>query len=265
MAILIDLSGKKALVTAASKGIGFGIAEALMKAGAEVIISSRNENNLKEAAKRLSEKYGDNIYWFKADNRNLDDLTNLVKFIKEKFGALDIFVFNTGGPKPGQFMELNMAEWENAVKILLYPAVYLTKELAELMINRRWGRIVFSTSVAIKEPVKGLVLSNTVRISLAGLIRTLAKELGPFGITVNGIMPGYILTDRVKEIAKKRAANENKDIEQVINEMIINIPAGRMGKPIEIGYVITFLASDLASYINGAIIPVDGGLLNSSL
>lgn len=265
MGLEINLHNKTALITAASKGIGFGIAEVLAMSGAKIIITARHQDNLKNAAKKIRDKYGADISWFKADNTKTEDLRNLVKYVNDEMGGADIFVFNTGGPKPGKFLELNLNDWKQAVDILLYPAVYLTRQLVNKMIEKQWGRIIYSTSIAIKEPVMGLVLSNTVRVSLAGLIRTLSKELGPKGITVNGIMPGYIFTDRVKEIASKRAAERGVDINRIIEEMVINIPVGRMGKPKEIGYLVTFLASEYASYINGAIIPVDGGLLNSSL
>jgi len=264
MVLEIDLSGKSALITAASKGIGYGIADILAKCGADVIITARNEENLRKAAEDLKNKHGVDVYWVKADNTKLDDLSNLVNFV-EGLGGVDIFVFNTGGPKPGNFMDLDMKDWEDSVRILLYPAVYLTRALLRRMLDKGWGRIIYSTSVAIKEPMVGLVLSNAVRLSLAGLIRTLSKEVGGKGITVNGIMPGYILTDRVKEIAIKRAEDRGVTVDDIINEIVSRIPASRMGSPQEIGYLAAFLASDYASYINGAIIPVDGGLLNSSL
>jgi len=265
MGMEIDLTGKRALVTASSKGIGYGIAEVLVQCGAKVIITARNEDNLRRAAYRLTQEYGGDVTWFKADNTNINDLENLVNFLNDEYEGVDIFVFNTGGPRPGTFLELELEDWKKAVEILLYPAVYLTKKLIVNMTKRKWGRIIYSTSVAIKEPIRGLVLSNSVRVSLAGLIRSLSKEFGSKGVTVNGIMPGYILTDRVKEIASKRAEEKGINVEDVIKEMVIDIPAGRMGSPLEIGYIVAFLASDYASYINGAIIPVDGGLLNSSL
>lgn len=261
----IDLSGKKALVTASSKGIGKGIATALSIAGAEVLIVSRDSVRLKNTAKEIMERSGNKVMFVRADLTLEEDLASLVAEVRERFGGIDIFVFNTGGPRPGHFMELDMNDWENAVKLLLYPAVYLTKAFVEDMKNKRWGRIIYSTSVAIKEPVEGLVLSNTVRISMAGLVRSLAREYGPYGITVNAIMPGYIKTERIKEIAMKKARESNRDVEEIIRDMAKDIPAGRMGSPEELGYLAVFLSSDYASYINGAIIPVDGGLLKSSL
>jgi len=261
----IDLSGKHALITASSRGIGKGIAKILSVSGADILMVSRNIDRLSKAAEEIKKISSANVYYFKADLTRLEDLDKIIEKARELFGNVNIFVFNTGGPRPGYFNELNINDWKDAVNLLLYSAVYLTKAFIENMKNRRWGRIIYSTSIAIKEPVEGLILSNTVRISMAGLVRTLAKEYGAYGVTVNAIMPGYIETERIREIASKRAAEEGKSINEVISDMAKNIPCGRMGRPEELGYLVAFLASEYASYINGAIIPVDGGLLRSSL
>jgi 3-oxoacyl-[acyl-carrier protein] reductase len=263
--ISIDLNGKKALVTASSRGIGKGIATILSEAGAEVFIVSRDINRLREAAKGIEERTGNKVYFTTADLRSISDLEKLISRIREIMNSVDIFVFNTGGPKPGKLRDLEMEDWYNAVKLLIYPAVFLTKVFIEDMMASGWGRVIYSTSVAIKEPVEGLTLSNSIRTSLAGLVRTLAREYARFGITVNAIMPGYIETERVRELAALRAEEKKLSVEDVIKEMSKDIPAGRMGRAEEIGYLAAFLSSDYASYINGAIIPIDGGLLKSSL
>ncbi|HHO57183.1 MAG TPA: SDR family oxidoreductase [Thermoplasmatales archaeon] len=256
----ISLEGRRALITASSKGIGFGVAKVMALAGASVILLSRNEENLKRAKEKI-EEMGRGAEYIVADLSKKDDLRN----VAEMAGDVDIFFFSTGGPKPGNFMELDMDDWERAVDLLLYPAVYLTKAFLPHMMEKRWGRIIYSTSVAIKEPIMGLTLSNVVRISMAGLVRTLAKEVGTHGITVNGIMPGIIRTGRMMEIAAERGRREGKSTEEVLEEYAEPIPAARLGEPEEIGYLAAFLASDYASYINGAMIPVDGGRLNSVL
>ena len=261
----IDLSGKKAVVTASSRGIGKGIATVLSTSGAEVLIVSRNVDQLKKTAEEIMAKSGNKAFFIKADLTSRKDLSRLVNEAKDILGRVDIFVFNTGGPRPGRFIELEMDDWERAVQLLIYPAVFLTKAFVEDMKNRGWGRIIYSTSVAIKEPIEGLVLSNTVRISMAGLVRTLAREYAPYGVTVNGIMPGYIETERIQELAHEIAKKDGLEITEVIRNMSKDIPMGRMGRPEELGYLATFLASDYASYINGAMIPIDGGLLRSSL
>ena len=261
----LGLSGKKALVTAGSLGIGRGIATALTLEGADVIILSRNKENLKSAERHIMEHTGRGVDTINADLTNILDLEKTVRYIRESYGYLDIFVFNTGGPRPGSFSEITMDDWRRAVELLLYPAVYLTRAFIKDMKGRRWGRIIYSTSVAIKEPIPSLVLSNTVRITMAGLVRTLAREYGEYGVTVNAIMPGYIKTDRVLELARERASKENKEIEDVLADITKEVPAKRMGEPIEVGYLVAFLASDKAGYINGAVIPIDGGYLRSSL
>ncbi len=251
-----------AFATASSKGIGFGVAKILAKAGAYLILLSRNENNLKKAREKIEEDTGIKPQYIIADLSKRDDLKRVVKEIKE-IGDPDIFCFSTGGPKAGYFMEKSIEEWEDAVNLLLYPAVYLSKELIPAMIEKKWGRIIYSTSVAIKEPIPNIALSNVVRISMAGLVRTLAKEVGEHGITVNGIMPGIIKTDRMIQLARDSDQREGKTNEEALKDYAKPIPIGRLGEPEELGYMVAFLASEYASYINGAMIPVDGGRLNS--
>jgi 3-oxoacyl-[acyl-carrier protein] reductase len=252
-------------VTASSRGIGKGIAKVLSSAGANVLLVSRNLDRLKAAADEIREVSGNTVDYIRADLTKNRDLMMLVEEVRKRYDTIDIFIFNTGGPRPGYFSELDMSDWDLAYKLLMYSAVFLTREFIDDMKRNKWGRIVYSTSIAIKEPVPGLILSNSIRIGIAGLVRTLAKEYGEYGITVNAIMPGYIETERITEIATKRAEEEGKRIEDIIREMSVKIPMKRMGRPEELGYLACFLASDYASYINGAIIPVDGGLLNSSL
>ncbi len=257
----IDLKGKKAFVTGSSKGIGYGVAEVFASCGADIILLSRNEENLKKAADKIREKYGVSVEYIVADLSIKKDLSKAAEYV-ERHG-INIFFFSTGGPKPGYFMDMEMEDWENAVSLLLYPAVYLTKRILPDMINMHHGRIIYSTSVAIKEPIPNIALSNVVRISMAGLVKTLAKEVGKYGITVNGIMPGIIETERMKKLAEDRAKREGKSLEDALNDYLSPIPAHRMGKAEEIGYAAAFLASDYASYINGAMLPVDGGRLSS--
>ncbi|MEO2152638.1 MAG: SDR family NAD(P)-dependent oxidoreductase, partial [Thermococcus sp.] len=213
----IDLSGKLAFTTASSRGIGFGVARVLAKAGADIILLSRSEENLKKAQEKIKGESDVEVHYIVADLTKMEDLERTVMELKN-IGDPDIFFFSTGGPKPGYFMEMDMADWESAVRLLLYPAVHLTKALIPAMERKGFGRIVYSTSVAIKEPIPNIALSNVVRISMAGLVRTLAKELGPKGITVNGIMPGIIRTDRMIQLAQDRAKREGKSVEEALKE-----------------------------------------------
>jgi len=257
----IDLKGKTALITASSKGIGFGVAKVLAECNARVILLSRNEKNLEEAKRRI-ESHGGEASYVVADLSNMEQLEKALKEMKNK-ESIDILFFSTGGPKPGFFKELEMDDWKKAVDLLLYPAIYITKELLPDMMRREWGRIIYSTSVAIKEPIPNIALSNVIRITMAGLVRTLAKEVGRHGITVNGIMPGIIKTDRMVQLAEDRAKREGKSVEESLKEYVKDIPVKRLGMPEEIGYLAAFLASDYGAYINGAMLPIDGGRLNS--
>ena len=258
----IDLSGRLAFTTASSKGIGFGVARVLARAGADVILLSRSKENLKKAMEKIKAESDVEVHSIVADLTKREDLERTVKELQD-IGEPDVFFFSTGGPKPGYFMEMTMEDWEKAVELLLYPAVYLTRALVPAMEMKGFGRIIYSTSVAIREPIPNIALSNVVRISMAGLVRTLAKELGPKGITVNGIMPGIIRTDRMIQLARDRAGREGKTVEEALQDYAKPIPLGRLGEPEEIGYLVAFLASELGGYINGAMIPVDGGRLNS--
>ncbi|TET98097.1 MAG: SDR family oxidoreductase, partial [Candidatus Stahlbacteria bacterium] len=233
----IKLDGKLAVATASSKGIGFGVAKILATAGANVILLSRNEENLKKAQGMIEKDTGRKPKYIVGDLSNRDDLKRVVKETKE-IGDPDIFFFSTGGPKAGFFMEKSMEEWEEAVNLLLYPAVFLSKEFLPKMIEKKWGRIVLSTSVAIKEPIPNIALSNVVRISMAGLVRTLAKEVGEHKVTVNGIMPGIIKTDRMIQLAKDKAEREGITTEEALDDYAKPIPIGRLGNPEEIGYMV---------------------------
>jgi len=257
----IELDGKLALVTASSKGIGFGVAKVMAESGADVTLLSRSRENLESARKKIRDG-GGNASYVVADLSKSDDLKRAVDEIND-MGRVDIFFFSTGGPKPGYFMEMDMDDWHEAADILLYPATYLTKAMLPGMMKNRWGRIIYSTSVAIKEPISNIVLSNVVRVTMAGLVRSLAKEVGKDGITVNGIMPGLIETDRMIRLADDRAKREGKSVEEALEEYAESIPAGRLGTAEEIGYLAAFLSSENAAYINGAMIPVDGGRLDS--
>lgn len=255
----LGLNGKRVLVTAASKGLGYASARAFLINGARVIISSSNDENLKKAYESL--KSLGEVYMVKADLTKKNEIDNLFSEVKKIFNGLDVLVYITGGPRPGKFMDLSDEDWVRASELLMLSAVRCARHAAELM--REGGRIIFSTSTAIREPIEDLVLSNVIRISVAGLVRTLSKELGRRGILVNSVLPGLIFTDRVKELAINRAKKENRDVDSVIKDLAKDIPLGRLGSPEEYANVILFLASNLATYINGASIPIDGGLLKS--
>jgi len=256
----LGIKDKKVIVTASSKGIGFATARRFLEEGAVVVISSHNEENLRRAYERLKDL--GKVHAIKADLTNAEDVKNLIREGSKILGGLDVLVYVTGSPKPGNFLELSDEDWDYGYKLLLKSAVIAIREAARIM--ESGGRIIISTSFTLKEPLENLDLSNVIRISMAGLVRSAARMLGKRGILVNGVMPGWILTERVSQIIKERAKREGKKEEDVERDITSNIPLGRIGKPEEIANVILFLASNLSTYVNGALIPVDGGYLKST-
>lgn len=261
----LGLKEKTVLVTAASKGIGFGIASVLASEGCKVLISSRDEDRIKTAAQRIADKTGNRtVFGERADLTVKEDIDRLLATAQERLGSIDILAYNTGPPKPGTLEELSESDWDYGIKLLLSSAVRLARNVAPEMAKRRWGRLIFVTSTTLKQPIENLLLSNTVRIGLAGLSKSLAIEYGSKGITSNGIMQGHILTDRQKQIAEDSSRRSGKTVDEAIKQNLSDVPAGRYGTIDEIGYLVAFLASDKAGYINGAQIPIDGGLTKST-
>ncbi|BAB67348.1 oxidoreductase [Sulfurisphaera tokodaii str. 7] len=257
----LGIKGKKVIVTAASKGIGFATAKRFLEEGAKVIISSHDENNLRKAYERL--KNLGEVNYIIADLTKPSDVENLIKSGYSTLGGLDVLVYVTGSPKPGNLFELTNEDWINAFYLLLMSAVIAVREAGKLM--KSGGRIILSTSMTLKEPLPNLDLSNVVRLSLAGLIKVAARELGEKGILVNGVMPGWTLTDRVDQLVKDRAKREGRSEEEIIRDITRDVPLKRIGKPEEVANVILFLASELSTYVNGVLIPVDGGLIKATL
>jgi 3-oxoacyl-[acyl-carrier protein] reductase len=257
------LSGSRVLVTAASQGIGYGAAESLLGEGAHVVVNSSNADRLGSAVERLR-AYG-TVHGVVADLSRGPDLDRLLADSVRHLGGLDALVYVTGSPHPGTFLEQSYEDWERAAALLVVSPAYLARKAAEAMLAAgSKGRMVFLTSVAIREPIPNLATSSVCRIAVAGLVRTLARELGPKGIRVNGILPGYIHTDRVGEVAEDAARRRGVSPAEVIRGIERDIPLGRIGTPEELARAVVFLASDLSSYVSGAMLPVDGGLLRST-
>ncbi|PLC65765.1 short-chain dehydrogenase [Thermoproteus sp. CP80] len=253
------LRGKTAVVTAASRGIGKGIARVLAQEGANLIIASRDLERLSRTASEIRSEFGVEAIPVQADLTKRADVAKIAETAAKSFGGVDILVYNTGPPKPGAFMELTEEDWDYAVRLLLMSAVWLTRDVLPYMIERRQGRIIYITSLTLKRPLPNLTLSNVIRLSIAGLVKTLAYQLAQYGILVNGILQGYVETERVLEVARDRASREGKPLEDVLKAMAGEIPLGRMAKPEEVGELVAFLASERASYITGSLIGIDGG------
>ncbi len=260
----LGLKDKVALVPASSKGIGLGVAKVLASEGCKVVVSSRSQDSISKARDTIAKETGNkNVHSVTADLTIKADIDLLVDQATSKFGTIDILAYNTGPPKPGTFADLNDADWEQGVKLLLMSAVWLTRRVVPGMVQRKWGRLIYITSSTLRQPVANLVLSNTVRLSLAGLSKSLALEYGSRGITSNGIMQGHILTDRQRQVALDISSRTGKNVEESMRQMLQDVPAGRYGSSEEVGYLAAFLASEKASYINGTMLTIDGGLIRS--
>ena len=259
----LELKGKNAIISASSKGLGKACAEQLAEEGCNLTIFSRNLNNIRSTAKEIINKYNVNVIYLKADASNLNDLKKVVKTTKKEHKNIDILINNSGGPPFGYFEDFKPRDWQNALELNLLSTVNLTKEVLPFMKKQKWGRIVNITSIAVKQPIDGLILSNTARTAVIGLTKTLSNEYAKYNILFNNVCPGRIMTDRIIDLANKRAKLTKKSFKSVIKEMQSDIPIGRIGKPEELASLVAFLVSEKASYITGNTIQIDGGLVNN--
>lgn len=260
----LGLQGKVAVVVASSRGLGRAAAEELAAEGARVVICARGQEALEEARAAIADS-GADVIAVPVDVSVPGDLDHLIDTTEGGFGPVDILVTNGGGPPPGRFEELDPQQWGEAVRGTLDSVVHLVRRVLPGMRERGWGRIVNITSIAVKQPVEGLMLSNSIRAAVTGFARTLANEVAADGVTVNNVMPGYTWTDRVDELADKTAAARGADRDEVVAGWEKDIPAGRLGEPRELAALIAFLSSQRAAYITGQSIPVDGGWIKSLL
>lgn len=260
----LGIKNKTALVVAASQGIGKAASIELIKEGCNVAICSSNKQNLIEAARDIKLQTGLEPFWIVCDINNESEINKTVTGVISKFGTIDILVNNCGGPKPGYFDELNPTNWDDAYNQVLMSTVKFTKLVLPEMKKNKWGRIINVTSLSVKQPVDNLILSNSFRSAVTAFAKTISQQYGEFGITVNNIAPGFILTSRLYELAVKRAENENVSHEEILAQMAKSNPVKRLGTPEEMGAAIAFLASDKAGYITGVTLQVDGGQIKST-
>lgn len=252
MDVDLGIDGRHALVTAASKGLGRACAEALSAEGSKVFISSRDAAAIETTGKAIGA-----AGWQAADMSRAGDPEPLVRAAVAKLGGLDILVVNAGGPPPGTFQSTPLEGWDTAYQLTLMSAVRLVNASLPHLKKSGQGRIVFITSISVRQPIPSITLSNSLRAAVTGLAKTLSRELAPDAITVNCLAPDNILTDRIRQIA----ASTGADPEERIRQMAAAAPSGRLGDPAEFGAACAFLCSRQAGYISGQTLGVDGGTL----
>src|SRR5271169_804152 len=253
------LKGRVAIVAAASKGLGRAAAEELAKEGCEIAICARTAADLEQTAKEIEAASGRPVFWRAVDVTKSEAVSAFVEAVDKKFGRIDICVTNAGGPPSKKFIDISLDEWRAAVDLTLLSNVFFAREVLPRMKHNHWGRFITITSISVKQPIDGLMLSNSLRAGVAGLAKTLANEFGADGITVNNVCPGYTLTDRLTELFETRAKDAGVAYEQILQQSTANVPIGRFARPEELAALVAFLASERASSINGTTITVDGG------
>lgn len=254
----LNLKGKRAFVGGSSRGIGLAAAIELSKLGADVVLCGRHADTLAEAMARLDDSQGQQHEYLLVDFSDPDDVHRKALIVAGE-RPVHILVNNTGGPPPGALVEADTAHFYQALRNHLFCNHRLVQAFLPGMKVSGYGRIINIISTSVKQPIDGLGVSNTVRGAVANWAKTLANELGPFGITVNNVLPGATLTSRLEEIARNRAQAAHLTVNQVFEQWKAEIPLRRIGQPEEVGAAVAFLASPAAAYINGINLPVDGG------
>lgn len=258
----LNLQGKNALVIASSQGLGKAVAEQLVREGVNVVLSSRDEVKLQKVQQELQQLGKGQVAYHRADITNIKDIQSLVQFTQDTFGKIDILINNAGGPPGGSFEEITDEDWQKSFELNLLSYIRIIREvLPKMKING--GRIINIASTSIKQPIPGLILSNTFRLGIVGLTKTLSVELAPHNILINTVAPGRISTARTEHLDELNAAKLGKARETAEEQAKKAIPLGRYGTPEEFAKVITFLVSDASTYITGSSVMVDGGMVTS--
>ena len=261
----LGIKDRVAIVAAASRGIGFACARELAREGARVFLCSRDAEHAAEAAQKIHQETGAQVAGIGCDVRSDIDVQAFVDLAIERGGQIDICVTNAGGPPAKTFAETDLDVFRQAFELNALSAIRFAKLVLPGMLERKWGRIINITSVSVKQPIDGLLLSNTVRAGLTGWAKTLSNEVAAQGVTVNNVAPGYTLTERQDELAEVRGKAAGKSKQEVIDSWALQAPIQRMAQPEEIAAAVAFLASERASYITGVTLAVDGGWVKSLL
>lgn len=251
----LGLAGRVAFVCGSTRGIGRAVAKMLAHEGARVGINGRNREATQEAADQIAAETGSTVLPYPGDITDPRVAASHVQGIAHDLGRLDVLFCNAGGPPAAPFKDQPEAAWQQALELNLLSTIHLARAAVPIMRKAQWGRIICLTSVAAKQPLPGLILSTTARAGVLGFAKALADEVAPDGITVNCICPGFIATERVEELTRTKP--------EMMKQMLAQIPMGRIGDPHELAAAVTFLASESASYISGAVLQVDGGFTRS--
>lgn len=255
----LGLKDRVAIVAASSHGLGQATARAFAAEGCKVAMCSRNLKAVEAAAEEIRSNQGADVYYEAFDVTDAPAVQRFVENVAKRFGRIDICVTNAGGPPAKGFMATTIEEWKRAADLNFLSVVYFAHQVIPHMQRNRWGRIITITSVAVKQPVADLVLSNSVRSAVVGLVRSLANEFGKDGILVNNVGPGYTATDRLKELAAARSKSTGKSEQEMFESWAADTAVKRVGQPAEFADAVVWLASERASYITGQTLLVDGG------
>ena len=253
------IKGKIALVTAASKGLGRGTAEALSAEGCRVAICARTRADVDLAAREIATKSGHAVASFVADMTKAEEIEALLTGVRAQLGDPDIVVCNAGGPPPGNFASTKIDQFIPAVELSMMSSIRLTYAAVPAMVKKSWGRVVYITSVSVKQPIPNILLSNTARAGLTGFMKTVAREIAHTGVTINAVLPGSHETDRLRTTTRSRATSEGITYEAALDAQRQGNPMRVLGDPGDFGAVVAFLCSQQARFITGESVLVDGG------
>jgi 3-oxoacyl-[acyl-carrier protein] reductase len=257
----LGLKDRVAIVAASSQGLGKAVALGLARESTKLAICSRSESKINQAADEIRQATGVEVLANPVDVTVYDQVRDFVAETQQRFGRVDICVTNAGGPPAKPFSETTVEDWQAGVNLNLMSTLYFVREVLPLMQKRKWGRIITITSSSVKQPIDNLVLSNSVRSAVSGLMKTLSNEYGKDNILVTNACPGYTLTSRLDELSSKLAKAEGVDPKEIQKRWARQVPLGRLGQPEEFANMVVFLASERASYITGVSVAIDGGFV----
>ena len=257
----LGLSNRVAVVAASSRGLGKAVAEDLAAEGARLALCARNESTLRATADSIRERFQVPVLDRALDVRDPAAVKSFVSATVETFGRVEIGVANAGGPPSKAFAETTIEDWRNAFDLNFMSTLCLIRALLPHMQKQKWGRIVAITSITVKQPTEGLILSNAIRAGVAGLIKSLSNEYAKDNILINNVCPGFTATDRLREVAAAQATAQGVTSDEIVERSSRGIPLGRLGRPEEFAAVVAFLCSEKAGYVTGSSIAIDGGVV----